>query len=79
MTNIDLELITFVFFWVGLWGAIQTVSEWLFEQMGEAYNPGTRFLYYIVLAFGALCIINYLLEKRFDDTDEEDDDTDDIG
>ena len=52
------------------------MSELLFEQMGEAYNPGTRFLYYIVLAFGALCIINYLLEKRFDDNTDGDDDDD---
>lgn len=73
MTNIDLELIVIIFFWVGLWGAIQTVADWLFEQMGPENTYGTRFLTYMILVLGGLCVLNYLWCVKDDEEDSDPD------
>lgn len=77
MTSIDLELIVIIFFWVGMWGAIQTVADWLFEQMGPEDTYGNRFLTYMILVLGGLCVLNYLLCVEEDDPDKPNDNNDD--
>ena len=83
MSDIDLKIIVIVIFWAGLWGAVQTIANWFFEQMGPENNYGTRFLSYMILAIGSFCVLNHLLkdgELEIDlntNTDEEDTDEED--
>ena len=46
-----------VFFWVGLWGAITVICEWLFTQLGCFNNPGSQFLIYMLIAVAAAYVI----------------------
>ena len=75
MASIDLELIVLVFFWIGLWGMINTVLSWLFEQIGSYHNFGTVFLIYLILFLFGLYVINVLINNGLDiDSDVQDDD-----
>jgi len=56
-SNINSGTLAVVFFWVGLWGAITVVCEWLFLQLGCYNNPGTQFLIYLLIALMAAYVI----------------------
>ena len=75
MVNLDLELIVLVFFWLSLWGLINTVIQWIFKQMGQFYNPGTSFLVYLIIFLGSLIVFNNLIDSQ-DSQDEDEDDED---
>ena len=60
-SNINSGTIAVVFFWVGLWGAITVICEWLFLQMGNYNNPGTQFLiYFLITIMAAYVILTYI-------------------
>ena len=61
MKSINAGTLALVFFWVGLWGAITVVCEWLFLQLGCHNTPGSQFLIYILITIAsAYVIINYI-------------------
>lgn len=50
-------IIATVFFWVGLWGAITVVTDWLFEQFGPYNNPGTQFLIFMIITIASIIVL----------------------
>lgn len=54
---ISTGIIATVFFWVGLWGAITVVIDWLFEQFGPDNNPGIQFLIYMIITIASVIVL----------------------
>ena len=67
MTNIDLEIILLIFFWIGAWGCIDLLVKFIFCQVGCQHDPGIKFVIYFVMALMGLCLINYIINVDDDD------------
>lgn len=73
MTELDIELFALVFFWVGLWGIINIIMQWLFEQLGSYYDPGIGVLIYSILVIGSFYVLTIVLNKKKEKNEDDED------
>ena len=73
MAELDIELFALVFFWVGLWGIINIIMQWLFEQLGTYYDPGVGVLIYSILVIGSFYVLARVLNEKNKQKNEDDD------
>ncbi len=60
----DTELFSLIFVWVSLWGIITIIVNWLFEQMGSYYNPGTAFMVYLVIFLASFFVLSQVIREK---------------
>ena len=60
----DTELFSLIFVWVSLWGIITIIVNWLFEQMGAYYNPGTAFMVYLVIFLASFFVLSQVIREK---------------
>ena len=64
MGDLDVELFALIFFWVSVWGVLNILIQWIFEQMGTYSNPGVKMLMYLTILFASLYVLSVTLKEK---------------
>lgn len=67
--QITLDIIIVIFFWIGLWGIINTSLDFTFDKLNAENDRWFKFVVYLIIALVGLFLVNYIMIE--DDIDEK--------